>query len=188
MKNTFLITVAAAAIVLCSCKKEKTPFDNAQKNNNGSATAIINGNQFISSVTIGETGSYSGRYGLDLTFDVYQGGVMIQQFVIAGIDLSKPTQRVHIDRYYDTSINRYKQNDSCYSFFGLMNDDESGDLYQVNDSLASNIITISNNANGKIAGTFNLTMYRSTIGIQPAETDLGDTLHITQGKFDVTVK
>lgn len=193
MKKLWIILGGIIFISSCKDKKaetELTPYDQVKSSNGGTASALINGQAWVASISTSKANyEYSDR--LDLSFSVYESGIERQNLVLTRINPNVTDQKLYSSLVHlseSTAVPRHGK-DTCLASFYLLQDDVLEDTYEILESASDNNLHIDkfDVTNKKVEGTFSLTLYRDNIK-QALYQNFADTLRVTSGKFEIRLK
>ncbi len=174
-------------VAVCSCLfatgcigngiNEEFSLYDKRGTNAGTASAFINGNAYIGSVT---TAEYSSEIADRITLGiiVYKDKRRIRKLEIQQLNPELENQQI-----ISTS-----SREACSACFILQRADTVESRYHINEKMESAVhIDKYDKKKGVLRGSFKLNLFRTYMGA-PAVQGFPDTLIVTQGRFDVHVK
>lgn len=176
-------------ILFLSYKKEKLQNITEAKNNDGTGLALINNNQFASTITDAIRSDKEAM--VNINMQLYLDHIERQSFSLVNIPLKVGKHKVVSSRIVIAeNTYRTRNDDSCIATFYLGEDDVLENSYYILESAPDNYIQVEEYEVSKpfVKGSFNLTLYRRDPKTRPQTQGFPDTLRVTDGKFEVTIK
>ncbi len=186
MKHIALLIFLAFSF---SCKKENNKTIPNSSNSDGASSSLINNSQFVSTITDAIKSDREGM--VNINMQSYIDGIERQSFSLVNIPLKVGKHKVVSSRIVIAeNTYRTRNDDSCIATFYLGEDDVLENSYYILESASDNYIQVKQYEASKsfVKGSFNLTLYRRDPKTRPQTQGFPDTLRVTDGKFEVTIK
>jgi hypothetical protein len=185
--KTVLLTTGALGVLIASCKKNDEPSPAFKQ----SFTVKINGRDLVYANSLACSARFFKAVGnskdndsiIAFSMSTYVDNYAVEHLAIDEINVKQRVNQVR--RSFPVTY------DKTTAIFALGYADAIDDDYDIleSDSSTNEIVIDSYDAVAKrVKGHFGFTMYRMFPTAQPADLGYADTLHFTDGKFDLIVK